>query len=613
VKTRSGNSGDQVSPPMGHAAAGPDPLRRSLLGWGVSLAAGSVIAPLTGCSDAGGWVDTLPEPPILGAAVDGALSLDLRLGYVTQPMWVAPASAANTFPGAASLRMTRLRRYNATTMAPTLRVKPGDTLKIRLYNDLPANTKQSSLRFLNYQNSTNLHFHGLHVDPREHRPGVFGDYVVDAPDAGVKPGAMRYHEVKIPEHHTSGVFWYHPHLHGSSNGQVGSGMYGAIQIVDPGSVFLDSSRIRERIIFVHKHNLTTDGRTDNFYESVESPVSSFLLNGSFQPTILMRPGEVQVWHFINSATFLPFNPALDGHDMEAFARDGDSFSRYFKTVNAATAAEFRSADAGWPANDPRWQRWPGGLLYPGGRLSVVVKASNTPGSYYLRSLPAPAVPEESYEEIVALVRVEGDPVAAVKPLAGNLSVGGELEEITDAELAMGGGVQRTLVVGVLFDATLSKAKTPANAADAEEWQIPEGEIDPKVSCCMFLAGGGAAGAPAPAAPPAIPANGFMAPFQSPVSDKIVVNSEAVEEWTVYNLNTYPHPFHIHVNDIFVCKINGEPLAQRFWCDTIPIPPNGSVTFRTRFADFKGLYVWHCHALDHEDMGMMQAVEVIGQA
>ena len=45
---------------------------------------------------------------------------------------------------------------------------------------LPANVpKQSSLAYLNHQNSTNLHFHGLHVDPKEIRPGVFGDYVVD--------------------------------------------------------------------------------------------------------------------------------------------------------------------------------------------------------------------------------------------------------------------------------------------------------------------------------------------------------------------------------------------------------------------------------------------------
>jgi FtsP/CotA-like multicopper oxidase with cupredoxin domain len=62
------------------------------------------------------------------------------------------------------------------------------------------------------------------------------------------------------------------------------------------------------------------------------------------------------------------------------------------------------------------------------------------------------------------------------------------------------------------------------------------------------------------------------------------------------------------------KVNGVPVTP-YWADTIPVPPrradvNGSVTFRMRFTDFHGKYVWHCHALDHEDLGMMQLVEVV---
>jgi FtsP/CotA-like multicopper oxidase with cupredoxin domain len=44
---------------------------------------------------------------------------------------------------------------------------------------------------------------------------------------------------------------------------------------------------------------------------------------------------------------------------------------------------------------------------------------------------------------------------------------------------------------------------------------------------------------------------------------------------------------------------------------IPVPPNGSITFRMRFTDYTGKYVWHCHALDHEDLGMTQLVNKIG--
>jgi FtsP/CotA-like multicopper oxidase with cupredoxin domain len=37
---------------------------------------------------------------------------------------------------------------------------------------------------------------------------------------------------------------------------------------------------------------------------------------------------------------------------------------------------------------------------------------------------------------------------------------------------------------------------------------------------------------------------------------------------------------------------------------------GSVKMRSRFADYTGKYVLHCHILGHEDRGMMQLVEVI---
>jgi FtsP/CotA-like multicopper oxidase with cupredoxin domain len=56
-------------------------------------------------------------------------------------------------------------------------------------------------------------------------------------------------------------------------------------------------------------------------------------------------------------------------------------------------------------------------------------------------------------------------------------------------------------------------------------------------------------------------------------------------------------------------INGEKLAERDWRDTVVVPRNGSVTFRSRFLDFTGRFVHHCHMMNHEELGMMQVVEV----
>ena len=47
-----------------------------------------------------------------------------------------------------------------------------------------------------------------------------------------------------------------------------------------------------------------------------------------------------------------------------------------------------------------------------------------------------------------------------------------------------------------------------------------------------------------------------------------------------------------------------------WEDTTPIPAFGEIVIRTRFLDFTGKYVYHCHILEHEDMGMMGIVEVV---
>lgn len=86
---------------------------------------------------------------------------------------------------------------------------------------------------------------------------------------------------------------------------------------------------------------------------------------------------------------------------------------------------------------------------------------------------------------------------------------------------------------------------------------------------------------------------------------------AVEEWTLVNNATEDHNFHIHTNPFEVVAIDGEELETPVWYDTILLPRDGgTVTIRSRFVDFTGAFVLHCHILDHEDLGMMQNVEII---
>ncbi len=83
-----------------------------------------------------------------------------------------------------------------------------------------------------------------------------------------------------------------------------------------------------------------------------------------------------------------------------------------------------------------------------------------------------------------------------------------------------------------------------------------------------------------------------------------------EEWQLVNESGEVHPFHIHINPFQVVSINGVPVNRKSLDDTFPVPAKGVVTIRTKYQDFDGKYVLHCHILFHEDNGMMQLVEVV---
>jgi FtsP/CotA-like multicopper oxidase with cupredoxin domain len=86
---------------------------------------------------------------------------------------------------------------------------------------------------------------------------------------------------------------------------------------------------------------------------------------------------------------------------------------------------------------------------------------------------------------------------------------------------------------------------------------------------------------------------------------------AVEEWTLRNEDQRDdHAFHIHVNPFQVMQVNGRPQADLQWRDTVVVPrQGGSVVLRSRFLDYTGVFMMHCHMMNHEDLGMMQTIEV----
>lgn len=132
-----------------------------------------------------------------------------------------------------------------------LALQPGDTLRVRLVNKLPALTGQDADHIADHPalagNPTNLHTHGLIVEP--HRAvgpsDTYGDYVFlelrnpeNRTPAGTHPGtdvvskAVEY-LYKIEGIHPTGLFWFHPHLHGLALNQVTAGMAGVLTVGAP--------------------------------------------------------------------------------------------------------------------------------------------------------------------------------------------------------------------------------------------------------------------------------------------------------------------------------------------------------------------------------------------
>ncbi|EOD38990.1 hypothetical protein EMIHUDRAFT_466723 [Emiliania huxleyi CCMP1516] len=121
------------------------------------------------------------------------------------------------------------RGYNKNTpMGPTIKVRPGDTLKVTLINNLaeeddPDAQMAGLTNFQHDYQATNLHTHGLHISGEDPADNVF---------RRVAPGDNHTYTYAIPKDHMPGTHWYHPHFHGPTGIQAGGGAVGMLIVED---------------------------------------------------------------------------------------------------------------------------------------------------------------------------------------------------------------------------------------------------------------------------------------------------------------------------------------------------------------------------------------------
>jgi FtsP/CotA-like multicopper oxidase with cupredoxin domain len=95
-----------------------------------------------------------------------------------------------------------------------------------------------------------------------------------------------------------------------------------------------------------------------------------------------------------------------------------------------------------------------------------------------------------------------------------------------------------------------------------------------------------------------------APFMADVGETQV--------WTLSNPTIpFAHPFHMHGFFFQVLTNDGEtPLDPLEWKDTVNVPVYGTVKVVVRYDDRPGMWMFHCHILDHAEAGMMGSLMVM---
>ncbi len=214
----------------------------------------------------------------------GIRSFDLR---------AAPTSVQQ-FDG----RMLAVWAYNAQVPGPTLRVRLGEEIEVRLVNDLPQ--------------PTTIHWHGVRVpNAMDGVPGVTQE--------PIPPGGTFTYRF-VPK--DAGTFWFHPHVRGAE--QVERGLYGVLVVEDPEPLpysrdevwVLDDWRLGDDgeidPNFVTRRDLAHDGRWGQVVT----------VNGDAAQSLEVRPGERIRLRLINTSNGRVYRPDFGPLAPKIIAVDG---------------------------------------------------------------------------------------------------------------------------------------------------------------------------------------------------------------------------------------------------------------------------------------------------
>lgn len=276
--------------------------------------------------------------------------------------------------------------YNGSFAAPTLVVKPGDEIRVKLVNHL--------------SEPTNLHFHGLEVSPNGHADDIY---------LSIDPGRTFQYAFRLPRSAPPGTYWYHshemvpmmkmsrqmarlmksdkamahmqmsPYPGVGSEEQVFDGLSGLIE-VEGLRDHLDTQlrHVPERFLALRDVQIK-DGSIVTSDINSDAPTTR-LVDGQLRPTIAIDPGATELWHIANIGADIFYRLQLPGHSFEVIAQDGHPVLR---TQRRGTL-----------------------LLPPGKRYDVLVRGA-TRGTAPLRTLPYNEGDDQYPEATLATLKTTG--------------------------------------------------------------------------------------------------------------------------------------------------------------------------------------------------------------
>ena len=399
----------------------------------------------------------------------------------------------------------------------------------------------------NLSQPTNLHYHGLHIPPTGKADNVF---------LRINPGEKFTYEFDLAKNQAEGTFWYHPHLHGLVAEQLFGGLAGLFIVRGELDEIPEIKAAKEEFLVLQDFALDNYGRPmDSGHMSLMMGREGDLIavNGQINPSFSLPANGLLRLRILNGSTSRFYRLSLENHPFYQIATDGNSLNEPIEVSEL--------------------------LLTPGQRADVLVKGDRQPGQYRLLNLP--------YDR-GGMGMMGGGMMCGRGMMGGGMMCDRGMMDRNDRNATIA-------LATVNYESSVKSIDLPNKITSIpalpEPMQVRHFELNHGMTHAMGMA--------------------FLINGE-PYSGDLIntqVRLDTVEDWEITNTGVMDHPFHVHVNSFQVISRNGRSESLPAWRDTVLVRRGETVRIRIRFQDFTGKTVYHCHILDHEDLGMMGIMKI----